>query len=105
MLWLPPCFQRTKEFSSYFSSNGAACVGIGVGVAVQVWCKGDVGGQAPSSLTLTLGWGWVGREPWVGCATPRLGIPVVYIEFKLSPMYHLEEGIKEESRNRYFCMM
>jgi len=20
-------------------------------------------------------------------------------------LYHLEEGIKEESRNRYFCMM
>jgi len=38
----------------------------------------------------------------VGCATPRLGIPLVYIELKLSPLYHLEEGIKEESRNRYF---
>ena len=39
-----------------------------------VWCRGDVGGQVPSTLTLTLGWGsddplgweWVAREPWLG---------------------------------------
>jgi len=47
------------------SSNGAGLGSFGAGVAVEVWCSGDVGGQAPSSLTLTLGWGWVGREPWV----------------------------------------
>jgi len=46
----------------------------GVGVAVEVGCRGDVGGQTPSALTFTLGWGWVNplgwrwvaREPWVG---------------------------------------
>ena len=29
----------------------------------------------------------------------------VYREWKLIPLYQIEEGIKEESRNRYFCMM
>jgi len=83
----PRCCRYSSKLQIYhggsfviLSSNGAACGGIGVGVAVEVWCRGDVGGEAPSSLTLTVGWGWVGREPWVGCATPRLGIPVVYIE-------------------------
>jgi len=64
-----PC-KYNLNYSTEISSNGAACGGIGVGVAVEVWCRGDVGGQAPSSLTLNLGWGWVGREPWVGSARP-----------------------------------
>ena len=46
------------------SSKGADLGSFGVRVAVEVWCRGD--GQAPFSSTLTLGWGWVGREPWVG---------------------------------------
>ena len=29
----------------------------------------------------------------------------VYRQLNSSPLYHLEEGIKEESGNRYFCMM
>jgi len=34
---------------------------------------------------------------------PYVGNPCsVYRELKLRPLYHLEEGIKEESRNRYF---
>jgi len=33
-----------------------------------------------------------------------LRISVVYIELKLRALYDLEEDIKEESRNRYFCM-
>ena len=56
------------------SSNGLPWGNHGVGVAVEECCRGDVGGQAPSRLTLTLGWGrvdplrwgWVAREPWVG---------------------------------------
>jgi len=37
---------------------------------------------------------------------PYVGLPYcVYRELRLSPLYHLEEGIKEETRNRYFCMM
>ena len=41
------------------SSNGADSGNFGVGVAVAVLktCRGDVGGQAPSILTFTLGWG------------------------------------------------
>ena len=53
------------------SSKKAACVGIGIGVALEVWCIGDAGSQAPSLLTLTHCWGsavahcWglVAREP------------------------------------------
>ena len=77
---------------------------FGVGVAVEVWCKGDVGGQAPSILTFTPRLG-IGSCPCVGDGLLGLVcVDPVYRELKLSPLYHLEEGIKEESRNRYFCM-
>ena len=42
---------------TYGSSKEAACVGIGVGVAVEVWCMGDAGGQTPSVLTFNHCWG------------------------------------------------
>jgi len=32
-------------------------------------------------------------------------IGVCVYRVKLSPLYHLEEGIKEESRIKYFCMV
>jgi len=42
----------------------------GVGVSVELWYKGDVGGQATSVLTCIVGdcqlphcWGWVARGP------------------------------------------
>jgi len=35
----------------YLSSKGADVVQHGVGVAVEVWCRDDDGGQAPSGLT------------------------------------------------------
>jgi hypothetical protein len=38
-------------------------------------------------------------DPYVG------HLCYVYRELTLSPLYHLEEGIKEGSRNMYFCMM
>jgi len=37
------------------SSKGADVVQHDVGVAVEVWCRGDVGGQAPSGLTASVG--------------------------------------------------
>jgi len=37
------------------SSKGAACVVIGVGVAVEVVCRGDVGRKAPSVLNPIVG--------------------------------------------------
>ena len=69
---------------------------------MEVWCRGDVGGQALSILTFTPRLG-IGSFPCVGDGL--LGVVCVdhvYRELKLSPLYHLEEGIKEESRNRYF---
>jgi len=51
---------------SVATSNGPGLGNHDVGVAVEVWCRGDIGGQAPSSLTLTLGWGWA--------FPPRMGI-------------------------------
>ena len=75
---------------------------FGVGVAVEVWCRGDVGGHAPSILTFTPRLG-IGSCPYVGDGLLGLVcVGPVYRELRLSPLYHIEEGIKEESRNRYF---
>ena len=58
---------------SYSSSKWSGLGSIGVGVAVEVWCRGDVGGQAPSSLTLTLGWGSVCWSRAMGGVARPLG--------------------------------
>ena len=57
---------------------------------------------APSILTLTPRLG-IGSCPCVGDGLLGLVcVDPVYRELKLSPLYHLEGGIKEESRNMYF---
>jgi len=50
------------------SSKWPDLCSIGVGLAVEEWCRGDVGGQAPSILTSTprLGIGWfVASHGWI----------------------------------------
>ena len=69
------------------------------------WCNIGVGVTVEVISTVYYNRHEEWRRGYRCYATPKLGIPVVYIELKLSPMYHLEEGIKEESRNMYFCLM
>jgi len=47
------------------SSSGAACVGIDEGVAVEVWCRCDVGCQDQSVLT---------PHCWGSAVAPLLGL-------------------------------
>jgi len=90
------------EIRSGDSSKWPGLGSFGVGVAVEVRCRGDVGGQAPSILTFTPRLR-IGSCPCVGDGLLGLVcVDPVYRALKLSPLYHLEEGIKEESRNRYF---
>ena len=77
---------------------------FGVGVAVEA-LKGvgvTLEVRLRPSLPLPLGWGSA-VAPCVGDGLLGLVcVDPVYRELKLSPLYHLEEGIKEESRNMYF---
>jgi len=58
---------RTADISAN-GSNGADTGNFGVGMEVEVWCRGDVGGQAPPIFTFTprLGIAWfVASHGWV----------------------------------------
>jgi len=86
-------YNTRENLSSFSILEGsiyeAPCEGFGAGVAVEVWCRSDVGGLAPSNLTFTLRWGSVHRPRLgMGCsramggfASHRLGVLCVGCRF------------------------